>query len=46
MKEVMKMCGLDEEVAEMYPFQLSGGMARRVFDIDGFYGGQETCCRR
>lgn len=30
MKEVFKKYTLNEEVAELYPFQLSGGMARRV----------------
>ena len=30
MKEVFKRYSLDEKVAELYPFQLSGGMARRV----------------
>lgn len=30
MKEVFKKYSLNEEVAELYPFQLSGGMARRV----------------
>ena len=29
-KEVFKKYNLDDKVAEMYPFQLSGGMARRV----------------
>ena len=29
-KEVFKKYNLDHKVAEMYPFQLSGGMARRV----------------
>lgn len=30
MKELFKKFKLDEEVGDMYPFQLSGGMARRV----------------
>ncbi len=29
-REVFKKYNLDDKVAEMYPFQLSGGMARRV----------------
>ena len=29
-KEVFKKYNLDDKVAEMYPFQLSGGMARKV----------------
>lgn len=30
MKEAFRRYGLDEKTADMYPFQLSGGMARRV----------------
>lgn len=36
MKKVMETCGLKDDINEMYPFQLSGGMARRVLISTAF----------
>lgn len=38
-KKIFKRFGLSEKVGELYPFQLSGGMARRVLVASAVVGG-------
>ncbi|KGF03692.1 ATP-binding cassette domain-containing protein [Anaerococcus lactolyticus] len=40
-EEVYRNFGLGKEVDKMYPFELSGGMARRVLVADAFLSGAE-----
>ena len=43
-RQLLKRYGLDESVEKCYPFELSGGMARRVPDGSGTDAGAEADC--